>query len=161
MESEGKARKLTGTRYSDEVCERAARMGLEHQHEYQTQGRRHARSPRRWGWSRETLRNWTIQAERHPGQRAGATTSEWHVKELSARIVNCAGQPDPAQALCLFRAGGARPLIEAMIAFIQDNRDVYGIEALEPAADRAVDVLPARRAAQQSGAMVSTSASRS
>ncbi|GJH14524.1 hypothetical protein CBA19CS11_36820 [Caballeronia novacaledonica] len=83
------------------------------------------------------------------------------MKELSARIVNCAGQPDPAQALCLFRAGGARPLIEAMIAFIQDNRDVYGIEALEPAADRAVDVLPARRAAQQSGAMVSTSASRS
>jgi transposase len=38
MESEGKTRKPTGTRYSDEVRERAIRMVFEHQHEYQTQG---------------------------------------------------------------------------------------------------------------------------
>jgi len=38
MENESKTRKPTGTRYSDEVCERAIRMVSEHQHEYQTQG---------------------------------------------------------------------------------------------------------------------------
>jgi transposase len=83
MENESKARKPTGTRYSDEVRERAVRMVFEHQHEYQTQGAAIRSIASKMGMSRETLRNWIIQAERDRGQRAGATTSELaRLKEL-------------------------------------------------------------------------------
>jgi transposase-like protein len=82
MESEGRTGKPTGTRYPDEVCERAIRMVFEHQHEYQTQGAAIRSIAWKMGMSRETLRNWIIQAERDRGQRArarhcGATGREW------------------------------------------------------------------------------------
>ena len=76
MENESKVRKPTGTRYSDEVRERAVRMVFEHQHEYQTPGAAIRSIASKMGMSRETLRNWIVQAERDRGQRVGATTSE-------------------------------------------------------------------------------------
>ena len=83
MESESKVRKPAGTRYSDEVRERAVRMVFEHQHEYETQGAAIRSIASKMGMSRETLRNWVIQAERDRGQRAGTTTSEFsRLKEL-------------------------------------------------------------------------------
>src|SRR6478609_3249762 len=83
MENESKARKPTGRRYSDEVRERAIRMVLEHQHEYETQGAAIRSIASKMGMSRETLRNWIIQAERDRGQRSGATSSELaRLKEL-------------------------------------------------------------------------------
>src|SRR4051812_24848114 len=39
-------------------------------------------------------------------------------------------QRDPAQGLGLFCDGGARPPLEAMIAFIDDHREVYGVEPI-------------------------------
>ncbi|SAL64959.1 hypothetical protein AWB65_06111 [Caballeronia humi] len=66
MENESKVRKPTGTRYSDEVRERAVRMVFEHQHEYQTQGAAIRSIASKMGMSRErmsreTLRNWIIR----------------------------------------------------------------------------------------------------
>ena len=88
MENESKARKPTGTRYSDEVRERAVRMVFEHQHEYQTQVAAIRSIASKMGMSRETLYNWIIQAERDRGQRVGATTSELaRLKELDAARV--------------------------------------------------------------------------
>src|SRR5215218_4264389 len=40
------------------------------------------------------------------------------------------GERDPAQGVGLFCDGGARPPVEAMIAFIDDYRDVYGVEPI-------------------------------
>lgn len=60
MENESKARKPTGTRYSDEVRELAVRMVFEHQHEYQTQWAAIRSIASKMGMSRETLRNWII-----------------------------------------------------------------------------------------------------
>ena len=37
-----------------------------------------------------------------------------------------AGQRDPAQGKCLFSDGGARPPIQAIIAFIDDHRGAHG-----------------------------------
>ncbi|SAL74156.1 Transposase [Caballeronia telluris] len=83
MENESKARKPTGTRYSNEVRERAIRMVLEHQYEYETQGAAIRSIASKMGMSRETLHNWINQAERDRGQRPGATTSELaRLKEL-------------------------------------------------------------------------------
>ncbi len=42
------------------------------------------------------------------------------------------GQRDPAQRERLFRHGGARPPIAAMISFIDDHREVYGVVLREP-----------------------------
>src|SRR3954469_23479328 len=39
-------------------------------------------------------------------------------------------QRDPAQGVGLFCDGGARPPLEAMIAFIDDHREVYGVEPI-------------------------------
>ena len=41
-----------------------------------------------------------------------------------------AGQRDSAEGVGVFCEGGARPPIEAMIAFIDDHRKVYGVEPI-------------------------------
>src|SRR5215470_20214929 len=41
-----------------------------------------------------------------------------------------AGERDPAQGLSIFCPGGARPPSEAMIAFIDDHREAYGVEPI-------------------------------
>ncbi|WP_235025607.1 IS3 family transposase, partial [Caballeronia terrestris] len=132
MENESKARKPTGRRYSDEVRERAIRMVLEHQHEYETQGAAIRSIASKMGMSRETLRNWIIQAERDRGQRSGATSSELaRLKELERenRELRTANEI-LRKASAYFAPGGARPPIEAMIAFIDEHRDVYGVEPI-------------------------------
>src|SRR5471030_822236 len=40
------------------------------------------------------------------------------------------GQRDPAQSVGLFCDGGARPPVQAMIAFIDDHREVHGVEPI-------------------------------
>src|SRR5271165_4799629 len=39
-------------------------------------------------------------------------------------------QRDPAQGVCIFCPGGARPPVQAMIAFIDDHRAAYGVEPI-------------------------------
>ena len=41
-----------------------------------------------------------------------------------------AGQRDPAQGVGVFCPGGARPPVQAMIAFIDDHRQAYGVEPI-------------------------------
>ena len=83
MENASKVKKPTGARYSEEVRERAVRTVLEHQHENETQGAAMRSIAPKMGMSRETLRNWVIQAERDRGQRAGSTTADLaRLKEL-------------------------------------------------------------------------------
>ena len=59
--------------------------------------------------------------ERGTGAAEGAGTGE----PGAAR-----GQRDPAQGECVFCGGGARPPVEAMIAFIDDHRGVHGVEPI-------------------------------
>src|SRR6267154_1132256 len=40
------------------------------------------------------------------------------------------GQRDPAQGVGVFCPGGARPPVQAMIAFIDAHRDAYGVEPI-------------------------------
>ncbi|SPB14573.1 transposase IS3/IS911 [Caballeronia novacaledonica] len=79
MESEGKTRKPTETRYSDEVRERAIRMVFEHQHEYQTQGAAIRSIASKMGMSRKTLRNWTIRLSATVANELARQLQSWRV----------------------------------------------------------------------------------
>jgi len=63
-------------RYSPEVKERAVRMLLEHQDEYQSQWQAICSIAAKIGCTGETLRSWLRQAERDQGLRPGLSTSE-------------------------------------------------------------------------------------
>jgi transposase-like protein len=58
------------------VRERAVRLVLEHQGEYETQWAAIRSIAEKIGCSAETLRGWVRQAERNAGQRPGLTTEE-------------------------------------------------------------------------------------
>jgi transposase len=72
-----------GKRYSKEVKERAVRMVLEHQGEYNSQWSAISSIAPKIGCTCETLRRWVRQVERDQGVREGLTTSErQRIKEL-------------------------------------------------------------------------------
>ena len=62
--------------FSPEVRERAVRLVLEHQAEYETQWAAIRSIAAKIGCSAETLRLWVRQAERDAGRRPGLTTDE-------------------------------------------------------------------------------------
>ncbi len=71
------------SRYSPEVRERAVRMLLEHQEEYDSQWAAMGSIASKIGCTAETLRKWVRQTERDEGRRPGLTTDEKkRLKEL-------------------------------------------------------------------------------
>ena len=70
-------------KYSPEVRERAVRMVLEHQDQYESEWAAMRSIAGKIGCTTETLRKWVRQAERDAGQRPGLTTEEkQRLKEL-------------------------------------------------------------------------------
>ena len=64
------------SKYSPEVRERAVRMVLEHQEQYDSQWAAIRSIAEKIGCSKEVLRRWLRQAERDQGLRPGLTTDE-------------------------------------------------------------------------------------
>ena len=74
-------------RYAPEVRDRAVRMVLGHQREYESQWAAMASIASKIGCTTETLRKWVRQAERDSGQRGGLTTDEkQRMKELEREV---------------------------------------------------------------------------
>ena len=62
--------------FPEELCERAVRMVLDHQHEYGSQWEAICSVAEKLGPKAETVRLWVRQAERDQGGRPGASSDE-------------------------------------------------------------------------------------
>lgn len=74
-------------KYAPEVRERAVRMVLEHEHEYESRWATICSIAEKFGCTRETLRRWVLQSETDQGRRPGITTDERaRMKELEREV---------------------------------------------------------------------------
>ena len=77
----------TSKRYSPEVRERAVKLVLEHQAEYDSQWAAIGSVAAKIGCTAETLRGWVRQHERDTGRRDGMTTTEKErIKQLEREV---------------------------------------------------------------------------
>ncbi len=75
------------TRYSPEVRERAVRMVLDHQDEYNSQWQAVVSIAGKFGCTAETLRRWVRQVEIDSGRRGGTTSDErTRIKDLEREV---------------------------------------------------------------------------
>ncbi|MGQ7249798.1 IS3 family transposase [Halomonas sp. V046] len=122
----------TSKKYSPEVRERAVRMVREHQDEYTSQWAAIESIAGKFGCAPQTLCNWVRQAERDAGERAGLTTEE-HARlkalERENRELRQANEI-LRKASAYFCPGGARPPLQVMTTFIDEHREVHGVEPI-------------------------------
>ncbi len=63
--------------------------------------------------------------------RAGQTSEEHdRIKALEREVRELRQASEILQGIGVFCGGGARPLVQAMTAFIDDHRDVWGVEPI-------------------------------
>ncbi|EIV7750273.1 IS3 family transposase [Escherichia coli] len=121
------------TRFSPEVRQRAARMVLEGQGEYDSQWATICSIAPKIGCTPETLRVWVRQHERDTGGGdGGLTTAErQRLKELERENRELRRSNDILrQASAYFGEGGVRPPLEKMMPLLDKLREQYGVGPL-------------------------------
>jgi putative transposase len=118
--------------YCPEVRARAVRMVLDHQGEHVSQWTAIGSIAEKIGVSGETLRHWVRQAERDQGRAAWSNDggARAHQGARAGEPGAATSERDPAEGVSLFCAGGARPPVQAMIAFIEEYRARHGVEPI-------------------------------
>ncbi|EPU3657427.1 IS3 family transposase [Escherichia coli] len=117
------------TRFSPEVRQRAVRMVLESQSEYDSQWATICSIAPKIGCTPETLRVWVRQHERDTGGGdGGLTTAErQRLKELERENRELRRSNDILrQASAYFCEGGVRPPLEKMMPLLDKLREQYG-----------------------------------
>ncbi|EOJ4717425.1 IS3 family transposase [Escherichia albertii] len=117
------------TRFSPEVRQRAVRMVLESQGEYDSQWATICSIAPKIGCTPETLRVWVRQHERNTGGGdGGLTTAErQRLKELERENRELRRSNDILrQASAYFGEGGVRPPLEKMMPLLDKLREQYG-----------------------------------
>ncbi|WP_439901005.1 IS3 family transposase [Shigella flexneri] len=121
------------TRFSPEVRQRAVRMVLESQSEYDSQWATICSIAPKIGCTPETLRVWVRQHERDAGGGdGGLTTAErQRLKELERENRELRRSNDILrQASAYFCEGGVRPPLEKMMPLLDKLREQYGVGPL-------------------------------
>ncbi|WP_434059240.1 IS3 family transposase [Escherichia coli] len=121
------------TRFSPEVRQRAIRMVLESQGEYDSQWAAICSIAPKTGCTPETLRVWVRQHERDTGGGdGGLTTAErQRLKELERENRELRRSNDILrQASAYFCEGGVRPPLEKMMPLLDKLREQYGVGPL-------------------------------
>ncbi|WP_371831491.1 IS3 family transposase [Escherichia coli] len=121
------------TRFSPEVRQRAIRMVLESQGEYDSQWAAICSIALKIGCTPETLRVWVRQHERDTGGGdGGLTTAErQRLKELERENRELRRSNDILrQASAYFCEGGVRPPLEKMMPLLDKLREQYGVGPL-------------------------------
>ncbi|WP_425324002.1 IS3 family transposase [Escherichia coli] len=118
------------TRFSPEVRQRAIRMVLESQDEYDSQWAAICSIAPKIGCTPETLRVWVRQHERDTGGGDGGLTSaeRQRLKELERENRELRRSNDILrQASAYFAKAGVRPPLEKMMPLLDKLREQYGV----------------------------------
>nr|WP_168701202.1 IS3 family transposase [Escherichia coli] len=121
------------TRFSPEVRQRAVRMVLESQGEYDSQWATICSIAPKIGCTPETLRVWVRQHERDTGGGDGGLTTDerQRLKELERENRELRRSNDILrQASVYFGEGGVRPPLEKMMPLLDKLREQYGVGPL-------------------------------
>ncbi|WP_425323241.1 IS3 family transposase [Escherichia coli] len=121
------------TRFSPEVRQRAVRMVLESQSEYDSQWATICSIAPKIGCTPETLRVWVRQHERDTGggDRGLTTAERQRLKELERENRELRRSNDILrQTSAYFCEGGVRPPLEKMMPLLDKLREQYGVGPL-------------------------------
>ncbi|WP_443027152.1 IS3 family transposase [Sphingomonas sp. LB3N6] len=122
----------TTNKFAPEVRERAVRMVFDHERDYPSRWATVVSIAEKIGCVPQTLHEWVKKAEVESGKRAGVPAEVADKVKALEREVRELRQANEIlrKASAYFAPGGARPPVPAMIAFIDDHRDAYGVEPI-------------------------------
>ncbi|WP_143198790.1 IS3 family transposase [Bradyrhizobium sp. AS23.2] len=122
----------TTNKFSPEVRDRAVRMVLDHASEHPSRWAAVTSIAAKIGCTPQTLHDWVKKAEIDSGQRTGVPTEMAEKLKALERENRELRQANEIlrKASAYFCDGGARPPVQAMIAFIDDHRGAHGVEPI-------------------------------
>ncbi|WP_271552871.1 IS3 family transposase, partial [Bradyrhizobium sp. CCBAU 45394] len=122
----------TTNKFSPEVRDRAVRMVLDHAGEHPSRWAAVTSIAAKIGCTPQTLHDWVKKAEIDSGRRIGVPTEMAEKLKALERENRELRQANEIlrKASAYFCDGGARPPVQAMIAFIDDHRGAHGVEPI-------------------------------
>jgi putative transposase len=117
--------------YPPELKERAIRMVIDSFERGDQRQGLVTRIARQLDIGPESLRRWVVQAEIDRGQRVGTTSEEARrISELERENRELRRANEILEECFHFFRGGARPPLESMTKYIDEHRDIFGVEPI-------------------------------